>query len=82
MELKGTFSVTGQKAVARVDMIEAEVGNPLSIIEILANTARAHGATALRIEGTVANPKLMRVLERKYGFKTEGASGYIELMLN
>jgi RHS repeat-associated protein len=82
IELKGTFSVTGQKAVARVDMIEAEVGNPLSIIENLANTARAHGATTLRIEGTVANPKLMRVLERKYGFKTEGANEYIELMLN
>jgi signal transduction histidine kinase len=60
-ELDGTFSVNDGIATVRVDMIRGEINNPLRIVNNLIDLAKANGATTLKIEGTIANPKLYDV---------------------
>jgi RHS repeat-associated protein len=80
-EVRGTFSMTNNVATVRVDMISGNIENPLQIIPNLSATARANGATTLRIEGTVANEKLYNILIKRYGMKTNGATDIIEIPL-
>jgi hypothetical protein len=47
----------------------------MDAINGLKAAARAAGATSLQIEGTVANPALLRALERVLGPATRGAPG-------
>ncbi|MGP1393955.1 MAG: hypothetical protein ACTS3R_00400, partial [Inquilinaceae bacterium] len=80
-DLQGTFRVTDGQATVRVDMIEGEINNPLGIVNNLMETARQHGATNLRLEGTIANPRLEAVLKSRYGATTEGANEIIDIPL-
>lgn len=80
-QLSGTFSVTEGNAVARIGMIEGQVKNPFQIITNLSNTAKAHGATSLRIEGTLANERLYNVLQARYGLQSSGAKDFITIPL-
>ena len=50
---------------------------PLHMIE----TAKATGATTLRIEGTIANSRLYEVLARRYGLTSNGATDAIVIQL-
>ncbi|UJB17685.1 MULTISPECIES: RHS repeat domain-containing protein [Lysobacter] len=76
-ELRGTFSIADGVATARIDMIRGLITNPFQIVENLTATARAAGATTLRIEGTLANERLYNVLARRYGIASEGANDVI-----
>jgi len=78
-ELSGTFSVNEGTAVVRVDMIRGSVGNPFQAINSLVSLARENGATILRIEGTLANPRLLKLLQSRLGAKTVGAEEIIEM---
>ena len=80
-QLEGTFSVEQGVARVRVDMIRGRIENPLQIIRNLESTARASGARSLRIEGTLANPRLYDVLTRRYGLASEGATDTITIPL-
>jgi RHS repeat-associated protein len=80
-ELKGTFSVAEGSATVRVEMIDASVKNPLSIINNLVQLAEKNGATTLRIEGTIGNPKLLSALAQRYGMQTTGATDFIIIKL-
>jgi hypothetical protein len=80
-ELKGTFSVTDGVATARVDMIRGDISNPFKVVENLSATARAQGATKLRIEGTLANERLYNILQKRYGLVTEGSNDIITIPL-
>jgi RHS repeat-associated protein len=80
-ELAGTFSVSGGTATVRVDMIRGRITNPFQILENLMALARSHGATTLRIEGTLANETLMEILQRRYGLQTAGGTDFIEITL-
>ena len=71
-ELRGTFSVKERVATVRVDMIDAKIKNPLSVVSNLAKKAKDQGATTLKIQGTLANDDLMRVLRRRYKLTTDG----------
>ena len=59
-------------------MINAKIGNPAEIVNNLLKLAKAEGATTLRIEGTLANPRLMDALERRYGVASQGADDFFE----
>ena len=78
-QLRGSFSVTSGRAVARIGMIEGQVQNPFQIIKNLSDTARAHGATSLRIEGTLANERLYNILRSRYGLHSSGATDFIDI---
>jgi hypothetical protein len=65
----------------RVDMIRAEVQNPLQVVGNMAEAAKTSGATTLRIEGTIANEKLFNVLQRRYGLTSSGATDSITIPL-
>jgi hypothetical protein len=80
-ELRGTLSVENGVARARIDMIRGNVENPFEIINNLSNTARANGATTLRIEGTLANERLYNILKARYGLTSEGATDVITIPL-
>ncbi|GKX53107.1 two-partner secretion domain-containing protein [Budvicia aquatica] len=80
-QLDGTYSIRNGTATVRVDMIEGQISNPLRIIDNLINNAKSSGATTLKIEGTIANPDLLRVLERRYGMQTSGANDTITIKI-
>ncbi len=80
-ELRGTFSIVGDRATVRIDMIVARIENPLIVILRLSEFGRAAGAATLRIEGTMANPRLENILIRRYGLRTGGARDYLEIRL-
>ncbi|MWP63252.1 RHS repeat-associated core domain-containing protein, partial [Gilliamella sp. Pas-s25] len=80
-ELDGTFSVNDGIATVRVDMIRGEINNPLRIVNNLIDLAKANGATTLKIEGTIANPKLYDVLQKRYGLTSHGAHDIIIIKL-
>jgi RHS repeat-associated protein len=80
-QLSGTFSVSGPRATVRVDMIEGEIRNPLGVVQNLARLAREEGAEVLRLEGTIAYPRLLDVLARRYNVVTEGATDAFEIAL-
>jgi RHS repeat-associated protein len=80
-ELDGTFSVNNGTATVRIDMIRGEINNPLRIINNLIDLAKANGVTTLKIEGTIANPKLYNVLQKRYGLTSHGANDIIIIKL-
>lgn len=80
-DLRGTFAVKDAVATMRVDMIRGQVQNPLQIVGNMAETARANGATSLRIEGTIANERLYNVLQQRYGLTSSGAVDSITIPL-
>jgi hypothetical protein len=80
-DLKGSIAVENGVANVRVDMIRGEISNPFEIIKNLSNTARAQGASSLRIEATLANEQLYNVLVKRYGLVTEGGKDIITIPL-
>jgi len=52
------------------DMIDAQIKNPIHIINNLKNTAKASGANTLILRGTLANPRFYDILVRRYGMVT------------
>lgn len=80
-DLRGRFSLKDGVAKVRINMIEAEIENPLSIINNLKKLAKDSGASTLRIEGTIAYPRLLEVLSKRYKMVTEGGTEFIELIL-
>jgi len=73
-ELRGTYAVKNGVATMRVDMIRGQIRNPLQIVKNMSETAKASGATSLRIEGSLANDELYYVLQRRYGLTSSGAT--------
>ena len=80
-ELTGSFSVKDGVATARINMIRGEIKNPFEVINNLSSTARASGANTLRIEGTIANERLHRVLSQRYGMVSKGARDVVVIPL-
>ncbi len=78
-ELSGSFSVQNGVANVRIDMIRGEVTNPLSIVDNLINTAKANGATSMRLEGTLANSRLLSIMQKRYNATTSGANDVIQI---
>jgi hypothetical protein len=73
--LDGTLKVEGGVATVTVRNIEGNLGHYMDALNALKDTARGAGATSLRLEGTVANPTLMRALERVLGPAGRGVPG-------
>jgi len=65
----------------RVDMISAEIANPLQVVSNMMSTAKESGAAVLRIEGTLANPRLLDILTRRYGLVSDGATEAVMIPL-
>lgn len=55
--------------------------DPLQIVGNLIQLATKSGASSLRIEGTLANPRLLDVLTRRYKLQTSGATDSIVIVL-
>jgi hypothetical protein len=80
--LEGTFAVKDGVATVKMAMIEGELGaSAMGVIHNLSETARAAGATTLRIEATLANESLFKVFNARYGIVTEGAIDVITIPL-
>ncbi|GAA5107787.1 hypothetical protein GCM10023211_09270 [Orbus sasakiae] len=77
--LDGTITTDNGKTIVRIEMIEGEVGNPLAIINNLIEKAKNEGSNKLVVEGTLANEKLLRILEKRYGMKTKGGNDSFEI---
>jgi hypothetical protein len=78
-ELRGQVLLEGRTLTVRVDMIRGvptangftlETSGP-QMINSLRALASDNGATTLRIEGSIANDRLLRVLELRYGARVE-----------
>ncbi|WOS40851.1 RHS repeat-associated core domain-containing protein [Xanthomonas rydalmerensis] len=80
-ELRGAFTVKDGVATMRVDMLEGRILNPYRIVDNMVETARATGATSLRIEASFANEKLFDFLARRYNVVSEGANETITISL-
>jgi RHS repeat-associated protein len=80
-ELKGTFSVADGAATVKVDMIRGSIQNPLRIVANLIKLAAESGASTLRIEGNIANPKLLEVLTKRWGMQTQGGTDFIVIVI-
>jgi hypothetical protein len=78
-ELRGTFAVKDGVATMRVDMIRGEIQNPLQVVGNMVESAKANGATALRIEGTIANERLYNILQNRYDLTSSGATDLITI---
>jgi hypothetical protein len=73
--LEATLKVEGNIATVTVQNIEGNLGHYMDALNGLKDASRAASATTLRIEGTVANPTLMRALERLLGPASRGVPG-------
>jgi RHS repeat-associated protein len=73
--LEGSLRVDGSLATVTIRNIEGNLGHYMDALNKLRDTARATGATTLRLEGTVANPTLLRALERVLGPAQRGMPG-------
>ena len=69
-KLRGTFSVENGVATVRIDEIVGEVLNPFEIIENLIRLAKSEGAKVLKIEGILANERLLEIIKKRYGATT------------
>ena len=81
-ELRGSISMQGGTMTVRVDMIRGNIKNPLSVINNLKTLAANSGAQTLRIEGTIANPGLYKVLSSRYGMTSQGAIDSITIRVH
>jgi hypothetical protein len=79
VDLDATLSIDGDLAIVQVNMIQGTVENPFEAIQNLVELARAQGSTTLRVDATIVNERLYRILERRYGLVTEGAYDYFEI---
>jgi hypothetical protein len=73
--LQGSLTVQGNVATASVSYFEGNLGNAWAAANALKGAAMEAGATTLRIEGTIANPALLRGMERLFGPASRGAVG-------
>jgi len=80
-ELTGIFKLKDGVATMRVDMIKAEIANPMQIVKNMTETAKKNGATTLNIEGTIANERLYGILQKRYGMESQGARDVIKISL-
>jgi RHS repeat-associated protein len=80
-KLDGTFSLADKVASVRIDMIEGKIGNPLQIVDNLRRLAASNGADTLNISGTLANPRLLEVLTKRYDAVSQGANEVISIAL-
>ncbi|WP_295841594.1 RHS repeat-associated core domain-containing protein [uncultured Xanthomonas sp.] len=80
-ELRGVFTVKDGVAIMRIDKLEGKVLNQYRIVDNMVETARATGATSLRIEASYANPRLLDFLARRYNVVSEGATETITISL-
>jgi len=81
-QLSGTYSFENGVVTIRIDMIDGEIANPLQIVNNLKSLATTNGANTLKIEGTLANPKLLSIMQQRYGAVTSGANDTITIPLN
>jgi hypothetical protein len=81
-KLEGKFKLSDDRATVRVDMIDADIDNPFIIVKNVVNTAKSKGAKVVRLEGTIANPKLQKVLSNRYNLKSKRGNDYIEIKID
>lgn len=80
-DFRGAFTVKNGVATMRVDKLEGLVRNPYRIVDNMMETARATGATSLRIEASFANEQLLAFLAKRYNVVTEGGHEVIVISL-
>jgi hypothetical protein len=73
--IRGTIGVENEVATVAIEYVEGNLGNPITALNALKETARRAGAKSLRIEATIANERLEPVLRRILGPPTPGVAG-------
>ena len=73
-----TYQVKDHVATIRVNMIDVQsaggkISNPARIMNNFAELAKKDGAVMLRVEGSIANPALYEILQRRYNMVSNGA---------
>lgn len=81
-ELQGSISYGGGVLKVRIDMIRGEIGNPFSVVDAIVAQANRLGANAVRIEGTLANERLLNIMSKRYNAVSAGATDAISIPIN
>ncbi|MEM1032019.1 MAG: RHS repeat-associated core domain-containing protein [Myxococcota bacterium] len=81
VEVVGTLSRQGNTVVADVDLIFGKNVNLPAAIVGLKTTARAMGASNLRVQGTILNPTFRNALSARYNLHSNGGIDYANFPL-
>lgn len=82
--LIGTMSKNDNLAIVKIDLIESLDKGSIDLrllFEALKTAAKDERAEFLRIECSLANDRLLRVLLKRAGFRTEGGIEFLEIPL-
>ncbi|SRR6266545_1813305 len=80
-QLNASLSIRNGVAYVRVAALSGEIKNPLQVMNNLIGLAKSQGATALRIEAMVSNPRLRSILEARYGLFHSGGKDVITVLI-
>jgi hypothetical protein len=67
-----TLHIESRLAVVQIGLVRGRIKRPFRVRAAIVALARAEGATRLRIELRAANPTLLDVVVRRYGFVSYG----------
>lgn len=76
-----TLQIENGLAVVQIGLVRGRIRRPFRVRAAIVALARAEGATRLRIELRAANPTLLDVVVRRYGFVSYGGTEVWEVEL-
>jgi hypothetical protein len=80
-EFRASITVAGSRATVYVDMIRGDIQKPFEALGRLKQIAQSYGADVLRVEASIANERLYKVLKQRYDLITEGGRDFFEISL-
>jgi RHS repeat-associated protein len=78
--VRGSIQVIGSEATAFVELIEGTLGNPFSVLPNLMKLAISLGAAEIYVVTQFANPRLLEVATKRYGFVSYGGYEILRLI--
>ncbi len=80
-DFEATITLEGDTAVLLIGLVRGIIKEPFRVRAAMLALARVAGARRLRVELRVANPTLLKLLLRRYGFVSRGGQEVLEVEL-
>ncbi len=80
-DFEATITLESDTAVLRIGLVRGIIKEPFRVRAAMLALARAAGARRLRVEVRVANPTVLNLLLRRYGFVSRGGQEVLEVEL-
>ena len=80
-DFEATTTLEGDTVVLRIGLVRGIIKGPFRVRAAMLALARAGGGRRLRVEVRVANPTLLDLLVRRYGFVSRGGQEVLEVEL-